>query len=271
MAHVVIIARSPDGLLLSEAQTTATGAVAEGRRHASDLLKHLGSLAPKCSVECAGFMFHISQNDGVCYLAMFDRSYPRNFAFAFLEEMQTLFHEELMRTFGTGSVNHRSQIDTIEKPYYFVKLDRQILKKVTQYRDPASSQALNRLHAQLTQVSGIMQHNIDEILSRGENLENVSRKAQHLSYASQDLKVTAKQLAVQALVKKFGALVMLAFIFVGLYFISQRTTSTLLVLCLSVLMCTCFVLLRSQRRRSSKAKSHDRCHFAEEFLYDSFA
>merc|ERR1712151_922138 len=113
-------------------------------------------------------------------MALFDNSYPKNLSFAFIEEIHRLFQEELKREFGTGSVDYRSHIETIEKPYYFIKFDRQITKKKAEYRDPKSSKALGRLNEGLTEVSTIMRQNIDEILKRGENLDSVGRKANDL-------------------------------------------------------------------------------------------
>merc|ERR1719394_1705719 len=114
--------------------------------------------------------------DGVCFMSLFDKGYPKNLAFAFLEDVHRLFQEELKREFGTGSVDYRSHIETIDKPYYFIKFDRQITKKKTEYRDPKSSKALGRLNDSLNDVSSIMRQNIDEILQRGENLEEVGSK-----------------------------------------------------------------------------------------------
>merc|ERR1712187_400853 len=97
--------------------------------------------------------------------------YPKNLSFAFLEEIHRLFQEELKREFGTGSVDYRSHIETIEKPYYFIKFDRQITKKKAEYRDPSSSKALGRLNENLTEVSSIMRQNIDDIGNRGDSLD----------------------------------------------------------------------------------------------------
>ena len=43
-------------------------------------------------------------------------------------------------------------METIEKPYYFIKFDRHIAKKRQEYRDPSSSKAMSRLNESLTEV-----------------------------------------------------------------------------------------------------------------------
>lgn len=268
MAHVMIIARMQDGLILSEMQDGTGGALAEGRRTASQFLKRVCGLAPRCSVECGGgLIFHILQADGVCYLAMFDRTYPRNYAFAFLEDIQVLFKEELKREFGTGSVDYRSHIDTIEKPYYFVRLDRHIARKKAEYRDPSSSSSLCRLHAGLAQVSGIMQHNIEEILNRGESLEDVSHKAKMLKGSSSEFSGTAKRLAFQAFAKRFATLIALMLFVGAVYAALQCEHGTVLLLGILVVLCVCLVASRPEARKKKKGAS-GALQFVEEYHAD---
>lgn len=205
MAHVTFIARSLDGLILVETWDDANKVQSQQKQQAKQLLKKLHNMPPRCSVEGAGdFVFHYVMVDGVCYMALFDKSYPKNLAFAFLEDINRLFQEELKREFGTGSVDYRSHIETIEKPYYFIKFDRQITKKKAEYRDPNSSKALSRLSENLTEVSGIMRQNIDEILKRGENLESVGRKAGELKEESKKFKNMTGRLSFQTMVQKYG-------------------------------------------------------------------
>merc|ERR1719220_2988176 len=162
-------------------------------------------MPPKCSVDCAGNqVFHYSVENGIVYMALYDHSYPKNLAFAFLDDIHKLFQEELIREFGTGSVDYRSHIDTIEKPYYFIKFDRQITKKKAEYRDPKSSKALSRLNESLGEVTNIMRQNIEEVINRGENLDDVGKKANNLRYASQEFAKTTRMLSFQTLVQKYG-------------------------------------------------------------------
>merc|ERR1740130_1756531 len=220
MAHVTFIARTMDGLVLVETWDDTNKVSTQLKTQAKQLLKKLHNMPPRCSVEAAGdFIFHYKMEDGVCYMALFDKGYPKNLAFSFLEDIHRLFQEELKREFGTGSVDYRSHIETIEKPYYFIKFDRQITKKKAEYRDPSSSKALSRLNENLTEVSSIMRQNIDEILHRGENLEEVGRKANSLKDASKEFKGMTRMLSFQTMVQKYavplvlGLVVILIFLF----------------------------------------------------------
>lgn len=215
MAHVTFIARALDGLILVETWDDANKVSGTLKTQAKKLLQKLHNMPPRHSVEGAGdFVFHYKMDDGVCYMALFDKGYPKNFAFAFLEEIHKLFQEELKREFGTGSVDYRSHIETIEKPYYFIKFDRQIAKKKAEYRDTNSSKALGRLNENLTEVSSIMRSNIDEILTRGENLNDIGDRASKLKLESGKFSSMTRMLSFQTLVQKYGVPVVLGLVII---------------------------------------------------------
>lgn len=213
MAHVTFIARSCDGLILVETWDDANKVHPQQKQQAKQLLRKLHNMPDKCSVDGAGeYMFHYTMSDGICFMALFDKGYPKNLAFAFLGDIQRLFLEELKREYGTSSVDYRSRIETIEKPYYFIKFDRQITKKKTEYRDPKSSKALGRLSENLTEVSNIMRQNIDEILKRGENLDSVGRKGQNLKDESKKFKHMTGKLSFHTMLQKYGVPVVLGLV-----------------------------------------------------------
>mmetsp|Transcript_5155 Transcript_5155/g.14540 ORF Transcript_5155/g.14540 Transcript_5155/m.14540 type:complete len:226 (+) Transcript_5155:102-779(+) len=205
MAHVTFIARSLDGLILVETWDDANKISPQLKNQAKQVLRKLHNSPPRCSIEGAGeYVFHYMMENGICYMAVFDRGYPKNLAFAFLRDVHNLFQEELKREFGTGSVDYRSHIETIEKPYYFIKFDRQITKKKAEYRDPNSSKALSRLNDTLGEVTNIMRQNIDEVINRGENLDDVGKKASNLKQYSKEFAGMTRMLSFQTMVQKYG-------------------------------------------------------------------
>lgn len=266
MAHFVIIARLPDGLILAETHGHAHGPPVQGRREASELLKRLAGLSPRCSVAFGSSVFHITQGDGVCFLAAFDVGYPRNYAFAFLEDVQAVFQEELKREFGTGSVDYRSHIDTIEKPYHFVRLDRTIARKKAEYADPSSSRSLSRLHASFIQVSGIRQHNIEEFLCCGDPMEDAARKARLSSSPCWKHPASAKRMSVHDLPGKLGNIIVLFFVVASVYRIGrfEQSISTLIgfVLVVSMMIAVSKGLGRPRANvnASDKLKLSMECH-----------
>lgn len=80
--------------------------------------------------------------DGVTFLTVCGSSYPKKLAFSFLEDIRAAFQEELQTAFGTHAVDYRSIIETIEKPYYFVKFGKQPQLIVTAAPLPPSAESL---------------------------------------------------------------------------------------------------------------------------------
>jgi len=211
MAHVTFIARSMDGLILVETWDDSNKVSKQVKDQAKQLLRKLHNMPQKCSVEGAGgFVFHYTMDNGVCFMALFDQSYPKNLAFSFLDDIIMLFQQELQREFGTGSVDYRSHIETIEKPYFFIKFDRQISKKNAEYRDPKSSKSLSKLNNNLQEVGSIMRQNIDEILNRGEKMDEVANKASSLKNESKKFKDMTGRLSLQTMLQKYGVFAAIA-------------------------------------------------------------
>jgi vesicle transport protein SEC22 len=108
-------------------------------------------------------------DSGVCYLTLCDRSYPRNLAYSYLEELKIEFSEK----FG-------QEVGTVARPYAFVKFgnltfifmkkDSFIQKVKKQYKDSRSQRGVNRLNDELQDVTRIMTKNIQDVLGRGEAL-----------------------------------------------------------------------------------------------------
>eukprot|EP00929_Paragymnodinium_shiwhaense_P008901 TRINITY_DN112889_c0_g1_i1.p1 TRINITY_DN112889_c0_g1~~TRINITY_DN112889_c0_g1_i1.p1 ORF type:complete len:309 (+),score=75.88 TRINITY_DN112889_c0_g1_i1:74-928(+) len=212
MALLTYVARALDGLVLAESTQNVVGeAPAQAKREAVRLLRNLHSVPRSCSVATAGqCVFHFRISEGICYLALFHAVYPPKFAFTYLDELHALFYEgELKMRFGTGSVDYRSQIDTIEKPYFFQRFEKQIGRKTEEFRDPGSSHAIRKLHAGLAEVSCTMRSSIDELLQRGEALEVVAGKAATLNAASAEFAGASATLSFRLLLQRYGAMLLL--------------------------------------------------------------
>jgi vesicle transport protein SEC22 len=207
MCELTYIARATDGLVLAETwDDMQNRGLTKFKTQAKKLLKQLGAQgSTRASVESEGYVFHSIIQEGITYLTLTHGSYPKKLAFAFLEDILAEFQEELKREFGSGAgVDYRSRVETIERAYSFIKFDRVIQRKRQEYRDPSSTRSMQRLNDSLTEVSSIMRKNIDDILQRGDNLEEVGRKATQLKGASKDFSGMAKQLNLQAMLQKYG-------------------------------------------------------------------
>jgi len=276
MAYRTFVARSPDGFLLCEAHGEAPAAslvcaAEQARTQAQQLLARLHGMPPSSSVRCAGgFVAHLRICDGVCYLGLFCPNYPQNAAFTYIEDVRAQFQEELKREFGTGSVDYRSHIETIEKPYYFCRFDRHIARTLTQYRDPSSSTVLGKLQADLCQVSHIMKCNIDELVMRGDLLEDVSHKASLLNVASQQFASTTRTLSLEAMLQKYAVPLVVILATVLLVFLFLESDSRFSVACCAAaFLCAVFAVrgrLAGQPARGEA--SGDKFSFAAEYHAD---
>lgn len=70
------------------------------------------SSAPeRLSAEAGAHTFHILNSNGVCFLTLAERSYPKKLAFQYLEELSNEFN----RLYGG------QQVDSVSRPYAFIK------------------------------------------------------------------------------------------------------------------------------------------------------
>ncbi|KAF4697718.1 Vesicle-trafficking protein S22a [Perkinsus olseni] len=219
MCDLTFIARVSDGLIFTETWDGGKEgqAMAKYKQQAKQLLRHMNSFPPQCSIDTGAYVFHYITDGGIVYMTLCDQRYPKKLAFSFLEEIRQAFVEELAREFGTtDSLDYRQHIEAITKPYHFISFDRQITKRRNDYRDPTSTRALNRLNDSLTEVNSIMQKNIDDILTRGEKLEDVGRRANDLKDASKSFSKKARMINLQAMFRKHAtmAIFLVFFLFI---------------------------------------------------------
>ena len=63
--------------------------------------------------------------DGIVYLTIAENGYNPKLAFIFLNEVATLFMEEIKNTYGTSpGVGCMSKVETIENQYAFLKFGK---------------------------------------------------------------------------------------------------------------------------------------------------
>jgi vesicle transport protein SEC22 len=149
-------------------------------------------------------IFHYLLRDSLCYLTLTEQSYPKRLAFLYLEEIADAFLESLANDHGD---RWREAIDTTARPYAFIKFDTTIQRKRKDFVDPTSRQNTTKLNEDLADIQSIMRKNINEVLNRGEKLENVSNISNNLVAESKKFKWGAKKLSWQAMVNQYGPIV----------------------------------------------------------------
>ena len=90
-----------------------------------------------------------------------------------------------------------------------VCLDRVIQKKRRDYLDPNSSSNMKKLNDDLASIHTIMRKTIDDVLDRGNKLDDVSQISKGLAEESKKYKWGAKQLSMVALLKQYLPLIVI--------------------------------------------------------------
>uniref|UniRef100_A0A6U5IQE0 V-SNARE coiled-coil homology domain-containing protein n=1 Tax=Corethron hystrix TaxID=216773 RepID=A0A6U5IQE0_9STRA len=224
---LTFIARAPDGLPLVSSTPPSSTSGSTGlspsdlevfKRQAKSIMQSIDmsrrSGSPsKCSIESTGgYTFHYMQSaaEGVVYLALTEKSYPKRLVFLYLEEVSEAFVTDLLGEFGDKWQN---EIQMSSRPYQFIKFDRVIQKKTREFVDPKSRQNTSKLNEDLADIQSIMKKNIQEVLNRGEKLEKMNDISSQLVSDSKKFKWGAKQLSYQVMLQQYGLVVVLGLSF----------------------------------------------------------
>mmetsp|Transcript_24246 Transcript_24246/g.38205 ORF Transcript_24246/g.38205 Transcript_24246/m.38205 type:complete len:176 (+) Transcript_24246:170-697(+) len=150
-------------------------------------------------------VFHYLVRDMLVHLTLTERSYPKRLAFLYLDEIADAFLESLVN--DHGEAGWRTALATTARPYAFIKFDLIIQRRRKDFVDPTSRQNTTKLNEDLADIQSIMRKNINEVLDRGEKLENVGNISSNLVRESKKFKWGAKKLTWQAMVNQYGPMV----------------------------------------------------------------
>jgi vesicle transport protein SEC22 len=127
--------------------------------------------------------------------------------------------EHVQQEHGAGWVQ---ALQTVDRPYAFIKFDKTIQRLRKDYSDPNSRQSTSKLNTDLADVTNIMKRNIQDVLDRGERLNNVSDQSSRLVNDSKNFHSGAKQLNRLAWMRKWapvaiGSLLVTFFFYLRFY------------------------------------------------------
>ncbi|CAK4074818.1 unnamed protein product [Aphanomyces euteiches] len=207
MPILTFLARVSDGMLLVASMESA-GDYSDNldtyKQQGKQIMKKLNQRSPaKCSIDSGAYAFHYLIEDGICYLTLSDRQYPKRLAFLYLDDIHRAFVDELARDHGDS---WRDTVTTVARPYAFIKFDKVIQKKRKEYTDPSSSQNVSKLNSDLADIHNVMRQNIQEVLNRGEAIDRVSQISSNIADRSKEFKWASKKLSLQALYQKYAPL-----------------------------------------------------------------
>lgn len=187
---------------------------------AKKIMRQTSSASPSpCTLEAGAYSFHyvIGEAPGssglkICFLTLAEKSYPRRFAFDYLDDIQKEFLQL-----------HGQQIDSVERPYKFISFDTFIQKTKKLYMDTrANRNHLKMMSEDLRDIQGIMTKNIQEVLGRGEKLETVTSRSNQLSAGTKQFKDKATSLYRELLFRQWAPIIVVLVVIMILLYIFWR-------------------------------------------------
>ena len=171
-------------------------------REGRELLLQLSSASPpRCTIEGDAFNYHYVIGGPVVVFCATEKAYPKKLAFVYLEEARRLFVDHVARE--TGADFERA-IAATDRPYAFIKFERDLRSLRREFADPSSRQNMQRLQENLQEIHTIMRKNLDDLMQRGDNLNDIRSVSQKLHEESRTLVWGARKLNRLALLRKYG-------------------------------------------------------------------
>jgi vesicle transport protein SEC22 len=219
MVLVTYIARLSDGLMLVSSYTPSQEMeryVNYGRR----LVQQLSYDSPAlCTVDADPFTFHYRIAQGIVYLALTPKAYPKKLAFVFLDEVLHAFVSFLQQQVGP---NWEATVRQLDRPYVYIQFDRTLVQMRREYADPQSSRSLQKLNSEIQDVQNIMRTGLQDMMVRGERLDDLNDRVGGLRDTSKEFAANARRLNILAMWRKYaplivGALVIIVFLYIRFY------------------------------------------------------
>lgn len=178
----VIIARARDGqspfLLASEFNLSefgyfTRGSVKEVAIFVSREVISRAKATPMLSVKHQEYMCHVRcLPNGLAAAALTDQEYPPRVAFSLLQAAADAF----LKQYGQTKWNELQQDAAMSV--------QGLPELLTQYQKPEEADKIMRIQKELDETKAVLLTSIDQLLQRGEKLEDLAQKSNDLSFQS---------------------------------------------------------------------------------------
>ncbi|BFZ62312.1 SNAP receptor [Saitoella coloradoensis] len=205
------IARLSDGLPLAASveDQSEEEKLAEYKKQAKLVIRQLNDQSEtRASIESGAYLLHYLIDQGVVYLVIANKSYPRALAFSYLSDLASEF---------TTSYPPSQTADPRLRPYAFVAFDTFMQKTKRIYADPRAVQehayggggtktkgGLDQLESELKDVQRVMTKNIEDLLYRGDSLNRMSDLSSSLRDESKKYRKKARDINLEAMLRQYG-------------------------------------------------------------------
>ena len=157
--------------------------------------------------------FHYCIEQNICYLTFCDIGFNRAIAFNYLEQIYQTFQQE-----------YNNQIYHFSRPYAAIdfnpnikKIRRTFLNNLKSNNQNNNTQ-INKINQELNQTYNIMCQNINDIIKRGEKLENITNRGQQLLSDSKKFQKKTKKINLHSLYKAILPIVILILLIIALLY-----------------------------------------------------
>lgn len=135
----------------------------------------------RASVKEKDYMCHVYVNqDGLSGVAITDADYPQRVAFNMLNKVLELF---------SSQISEKMYIGAPPTSYTFTDCQTYLEK----YQNPAEADPMTRVQNELDETKVIVYNTIEQVLQRGEKLDDLVAKSEGLSTSSRTFYKTAKK------------------------------------------------------------------------------
>jgi len=117
----------------------------------------------------------------------------------------------------SSSPKWRDEVSSTSRPFRFIHYDPIIQRKQKEFQD--ERQQRSKLNDDLSEIQNIMKKNINDILDRGEKLDNVQNISQDLLKQSSGFKWGARKLTLQARLQQYLPMVVIGLIVCGVVYV----------------------------------------------------
>jgi synaptobrevin family protein YKT6 len=126
------------------------------------------------------YVYVISKPSGIAGVCFTDQEYPQRVAFAILNKLLDEFSEK----FG-GKISQEKTDNCMPFP----ALD----EALTKYQDPAEADKITKIQKDLEETKQVLHNTIEQVLARGEKLDDLIEQSDKLSMQSKAFYRTAKK------------------------------------------------------------------------------
>ncbi|GAA0148050.1 hypothetical protein Leryth_025261 [Lithospermum erythrorhizon] len=152
---------------------------------AAQCLQKLPSSNNKFTYNCDHHTFNFLVEDGYAYCVVAKESVGKQISIAYLERIK----EDFRRRYGGGKAD-TAVAKSLNKE--FGPVMKEHMQYIIDHADEIEK--LLKVKAQVSEVKSIMLENIDKTIERGENLTDLSNKAEDLRYSAQSFKEQGTQI-----------------------------------------------------------------------------